>query len=88
MIRKREIEEVVRSFADLCVACRRSDSDRAIDCQQLQGEAKRSYLGFVTVHCSSFSFVWKGRCFYTCSCIACYCFSCNNLLKLMLRCCI
>ena len=49
MIRKREIEEVVRSFADLCVACRRSDSDRAIDCQQLQGEAKRSYLGFVTV---------------------------------------
>ena len=36
------------------MACRRSDSDGAIDCQQ--GEAKRGYRGFVTVHCSSFSF--------------------------------
>ena len=85
VIRKRKIEEVVRSFA--LRACRRSDSadsDWAIDCQQ--GEAKRSWRGSVTVHCSFFSFVWRSRCFYACFCIACYCFSCNNLLKLMLRC--
>ena len=30
-------------------------------------------------HCSSFSFLWKSRCFYTCYCILGYCFSCNNL---------
>ena len=83
MIRKREIEEVVRSFADLCVACRRSDSDRAIDCQQLQGEAKRSYRGFVTVHCSSFSFVWKGRYFIL---VSVYCVL-LRFIKFMSRCC-
>ena len=75
VIRKRKIEEKVRSFA------LREDEAiwKAIDCKQ--GEAKRSYRGFVTVvilkhhyHCSSFSFVWKSRCFYTCFCIVCYCF--------------
>ena len=43
MIRKRKIEEKVRSFA-----LRVDEAIRkAIDCQQ--GEAKRSYRGFVTV---------------------------------------
>ena len=32
-------------------------------------------------HCSSFSLVCKSRCFYSCFCIACYCFSCNNFIK-------
>ena len=43
VIRKRKIEEKVRSFA------LREDEAiwKAIDCKQ--GEAKRSYLGFVTV---------------------------------------
>ena len=43
MIRKRKIEEVVRSFA------LRVDEtiQKSINCQQ--GEAKRSYRGFVTV---------------------------------------
>ena len=43
VIRKRKIEEKVRSFA-----LREDEAIRkAIDCQQ--GEAKRSYRGFVTV---------------------------------------
>ena len=32
-------------------------------------------------HCSSCRFVCKSRCFYTCFCIACYCFPCNNLCR-------
>ena len=45
MIRQRKIKEKVRSFA------LREDKAmrKAIDCQQ--GEAKRSYRGFVTVRC-------------------------------------
>ena len=58
------IEEDRGSGTVVFVACRRlSDSVWAIDCQQ--GEARRSYRGFVKVHCSSSSFVWKSRCFYT-----------------------
>ena len=65
MIRKRKIEEKVRSFA------LREDEEiqKATNCQQ--GEAKRSRRGSVTVHCSSFSFVWKGRYFYTCFSVLC-----------------
>ena len=43
MIRKRKIKEKVRSFA------LREDKAMRIDCQQ--GEAKRSYRGFITVRC-------------------------------------
>ena len=32
-------------------------------------------------HCSSCRFVCRSRCFYTCSCIACYCFPRNNLCR-------
>ena len=76
VIRKRKIEEKVRSFA------LREDEAvwKVIDCQQ--GEAKRSYRGFVTVVISIIIivlllvfFFWKCRCFYTCFCIVCYCFS-------------
>ena len=70
MIRKSKIEEKVRSFA-----FREDEAIRkAIDCQQ--GEAQRSYHGFVTVVIKIiiivllFSFVWKSRCFYTCFYIA------------------
>ena len=67
---KEEDRGKVRSFA------LREDEAiwKAIHCQQ--GEAKRSYHGFVTrcdkhhYYCSSFSFVWKSRCFHTCFCIA------------------
>ena len=46
MIRKRKIEEKVRSVRSF--ALREDEAIRkAIDCQQ--GEAKRSYHGFVTV---------------------------------------
>ena len=71
---KRKIEEVVRSFA------LRVDETiwKAIDCQQ--GQAKRSYRGFVTVVISIIIIVLLLVLFgrvgvYTCFCIACYCFS-------------
>ena len=64
---------------------------KAIDCQQ--AEAKRNYRGFVTVVIGIIIVVLLLVLFgrvgvYTCFCIACYCFSCNNCLKFMLRCCI
>ena len=76
VIRKRNIEKKVRSFA-----LREDDAIwKAIDCHQ--GEGKCSYRGFVTVVISiiiiALHLVLFGRvsrCFYTCFCIVCYCFS-------------
>ena len=83
---KSDSKELVRSFALLVDEA----FWKAIDCQQ--GEANTQLAWFCNgcddYHCSSFSFVWKSRCFYTCFCIECHCFSCNNLLKLLLRRCI
>ena len=57
---------------------------RYIDCQQ--GKAKRGQDRVTVVnrhhyHCSPCRFVCKSRCFYTCFCIARYCFPCNNLCR-------
>ena len=60
----------------VCVACRRRDSEsdrlstRRSKTQLLWFRNDKHYY-----HCSSFSFVWMSRCFYTCFCIVCYCFS-------------
>ena len=72
----------------VCVACRRSD----LESDRLSTRRNKTQLPWFCngddYHCSSFSFVWKNSFFYTCFCIECHCFSCNNLLKLMLRRCI
>ena len=55
----------------------------AIDCQQR--EVKRRYRGFVIVVIGIIIivlllvFFWKSMFFYLFFCIACSCFSCNNL---------
>ena len=79
MIRKRKIEEELRQFAlNVKEAIR-----KAIDCQQ--GKTKRSYSGFVTVLIVIIIIVLLlvlfgiVGVFYTCFCIACYCFLFNNL---------
>ena len=62
----------------VCVACSRSDSES----DRLSTRRSKTQLPWFRnrsdkhhYHCSSFSFVWKSRCFYTCFCIACCCFS-------------
>ena len=60
------------------VACRRRDSESD---RLSTRRSKTQLLWFRNqsnkhhYHCSSFSFVWMSRCFYTCFCIVCYCFS-------------
>ena len=85
MIRNRKIEGKVQSFA-----LRVDEAIRkAIDCQQ--GEAKRSYRGFVTVLISIIIIVLLlvlfGRVgFFTCFSIVCYCFSsslCCNVVEIV-----
>ena len=75
-------EKEVRSFALLV--------DQPIDCQQEEGKRSCRLFGNVTIRIIiialllvflSFFFFWKSRRFYTCFFIACYCFSCNNLLR-------
>ena len=83
-------EEVRGSGTVVCVARRRNDSES----HRLSTERSKTQLPWFRnscdkhhYHCSSFSFVWKSRCLYL-FCIVCYCFSWNNFLKFMLRCCI
>ena len=62
----------------VCVACRRRDSESN---RLSTRRSKTQLLWFRNqsdkhhYHCSSFSFVWMSRCFYTFFCIVCYCFS-------------
>ena len=62
----------------VCVALRRNDMESI----RLSTRRSNTQLPWLRnrcdkhhYHCPSFSFVWKSRCFYTCFCIVCYCFS-------------
>ena len=62
----------------VCLALGRSD----LEIDRLSSRRRKTHLPWSRnrcdkhhYHCSSFSFVWKSRCFYTCFCIVCYCFS-------------
>ena len=85
-----KVEDLGRGTV-VCVACRRRD----LESKRLSTRRSKTQLPCFRnrcdkhhYHCFSFSLVWKSSCFYTCFCIACYCFSCKNLLNLVLRCCI
>ena len=62
--------------AVVCIACRRSD--------RLSTRGSQTLLPWFLnrcdkhhYHCSSFSFVWKSRCFHICFCIVYFSFSCR-----------
>ena len=79
-----ESEEILIT-GDYCSKSDSKEEDRGkgtVVCDKLSTRRSKTQLPWFRnrcdkhhYHCSSFSFVWKSRCFYTCFCIVCYCFS-------------